>query len=177
MNDEARPRMVLLGRVLGAFGVRGELKVDSFTDPVGAILRYRPWILRDARGAERTLDGVRGRESPRGVVASLPGIDDRDAAEAMRGTEILVLRDALPPPGPDEYYWIDLEGLRVVTLEGVELGTVSHLLATGANDVLVARSSTPGNSRERMIPFLEPQYIRSVDFESGVVTVDWDPEF
>ena len=172
MNDEARPRMVLMGRVLGAFGVRGELKVDSFTDPVGAILRYRPWILRDAHGAERTLDGVRGRESPRGVVASLPGIDDRDAAEAMRGTEILVPRDALPPPGPDEYYWIDLEGLRVVTLEGVELGTVSHLLATGANDVLVVKGD-----RERMLPFVQPQFVAGVDFEAGVITVDWDPEF
>ena len=172
MNDDARPRMVLLGRVLGAFGVRGELKVDSFTDPVGAILRYRPWILRDAHGAERTLDGVRGRESSKGVVASLPGIDDRDAAEAMRGTEILVLRDALPPPGPDEYYWIDLEGLRVVTLEGVELGTVSHLLATGANDVLVVKGD-----RERMLPFVQPQFVAGVDFEAGVITVDWDPEF
>lgn len=172
MNDEAPARKVLLGRVLGAFGVRGELKVDSFTDPVGAILRYRPWILRDARGAERTLDGVRGRESPKGVVASLPGVDDRDAAEALRGTEILVPREALPPPGPDEYYWIDLEGLRVVNLEGVALGTVSHLLATGANDVLVVQGD-----RERMIPWVQPQFVTGVDFDAGTITVDWDPDF
>ena len=145
MNDEARPRMVLLGRVLGAFGVRGELKVDSFTDPVGAILRYRPWILRDAHGAERTLDGVRGRESSKGVVASLPGIDDRDAAEAMRGTEILVLRDALPPPGPDEYYWIDLEGLRVVTLEGVELGTLEQVF--GVREIGASATGRTGGRR------------------------------
>lgn len=172
MNDEARPRMVLMGRVLGAFGVRGELKVESFADPAGAILRYRPWTLRDARGHERTLDGVRGRETAKGVVASLPGVDDRDAADAMRGTEILVPRDALPPPSPGEYYWVDLEGMRVVTLEGVELGTVSHLLATGANDVLVVQGD-----RERMLPFVEPQYVTSVDFEARTITVDWDPDF
>ena len=67
----------------------------------------------------------------------------------------------------------DLEGLRVVTVDGVELGTVSHLFATGANDVLVARDG----ERERMIPFVQPQYVTAVDFEAGVVTVDWDPEF
>ena len=172
MNDDAPVRLVLLGRLLGAFGVRGEVKVESFTDPKGAILRYRPWILRDVRGAERTLDGVRGRESAKGVVASLPGVDDRDAADALRGTEVLVPRTALPPPGPDEYYWVDLEGLRVVTVEGVALGTVSHLLATGANDVLVVQGE-----RERMIPFVQPRFVTSVDFDAGVVTVDWDPEF
>ena len=120
----------------------------------------------------RTLDGVRGRETAKGVVASLPGVDDRDAAEALRGTEILVPRTALPPPGADEYYWVDLEGLRVVTLEGVELGTVSHLLATGANDVLVVKGD-----RERMLPFVQPQFVTAVDFDAGTITVDWDPDF
>ena len=172
MNDPARPRMVLMGRVLGAFGVRGEVKVESFSDPADTLLKYRPWTLRDPRGAERTLDGVRGRGTAKGVVASLPGVDDRDAADALRGTEILVPRDALPPPGKDEYYWVDLEGLRVVTLEGVDLGTVSHLMATGANDVLVVRGE-----RERVLPFVQPQFVKAVDFDAGTITVDWDPEF
>jgi 16S rRNA processing protein RimM len=91
----------------------------------------------------------------------------------MHGTEIYVPRSALPPPKAGEYYWVDLEGLRVVTTEGVSLGTVSHLFSTGANDVLVARDDT----RERMIPFVLPQYVVSVDFEANLVTVDWDPEF
>ena len=169
-------KSILLGRILGAFGVRGEVKLESFTEPARSILRYQPWTLRGTLD-ERELDGARGRDTAKGVVATLPGVDDRDAAEALRGTEVWVPRSVLPPPSPGEYYWVDLEGLRVVNLEGADFGTVSHLFATGANDVLVARSSTPGNSRERMIPFLEPQYIRSVDFESGVVTVDWDPEF
>ncbi len=165
-------RRILLGRVHGAFGVRGELKFESFTDPPHAVFRYQPWILRDAQGRERELSGARGRLSAKGVVATFPGVEDRDAAEALRGCEVWAPRSALPPPKPGEYYWVDLEGLRVRNREGVDFGRVSHLFSTGANDVLVAEGE-----RERMIPFLEPDYIVSVDFDAGVVTVDWDPEF
>ena len=173
--DTTRPApqgMILLGRVHGAFGIRGELKLESFTDPEAAIFRYQPWLLRDAQGREHELAGVRGREGAKGLVATFPGIEDRDAAEALRGAELYAPRSVLPPPKPGEYYWVDLEGLRVLNLDGADFGTVSHLFSTGANDVLVARGD-----RERMIPFLEPDYIRSVDFESGVVIVDWDADF
>jgi 16S rRNA processing protein RimM len=166
-------RRILLGRVAGAFGVRGEAKLESWTEPRSAIFRYQPWILRDAQGNEREISGVRGKESGKHVVATFPDIADRDAVEAMRGIEIYVPRSALPPPREGEYYWVDLEGLKVVTVDGVALGTVSHLFATGANDVLVARDE----ARERLIPFVQPQFVTSVDFEGGVVTVDWDPEF
>ena len=166
-------RRILLGRVNGAFGIRGEAKLESWTEPRDAIFRYQPWILRDAQGNERELRGVRGKLSGKYVVATLPDVSDRDAVEAMRGTEIYVPRSALPPPSAGEYYWVDLEGLRVVNAEGVDFGTVTHIFATGANDVLVARDG----ERERMIPFVQPQYVTSVDFEAGLVTVDWDPEF
>lgn len=173
--DATRPApqgMILLGRAHGAFGIRGELKLESFTQPAAAIFRYLPWTLRDAQGHDRVLTQARGRETAKGLVATVPGVNDRDAAEAMRGTEVYAPRSVLPPPAPGEYYWVDLEGLRVLNLEGADFGVVSHLFATGANDVLVARGE-----RERMIPFLEPAYIRSVDFDAGVVTVDWDADF
>jgi 16S rRNA processing protein RimM len=159
--------------VSGAFGIRGEAKLESWTEPRAAIFNYQPWILRDVHGNERELRGVRGKQTGKYTVASFPDVTDRDAIEAMRGTEIYVPRSALPPPSEGEYYWVDLEGLRVVTVDGVSLGEVSHLFATGANDVLVARD----DERERMIPFVTPQYVTSVDFQNGVVTVDWDPEF
>ena len=165
-------KSLLLGRIHGAFGVRGEVKLESFTDPVRGILRYQPWILRRVDGSETPVEGATGRETAKGLVATLPGIEDRDAAEALRGAELWVPRSVLPPPKPGEYYWVDLEGLRVANLEGVDFGVVSHLFSTGANDVLVAKGD-----RERLIPFLEPDYIRSVDFEAGLVTVDWDPDF
>ena len=168
----APQKQVLLGRIRGAFGVRGEVKLESFTEPADAIFRYQPWWLRGAQGAGREMTGARGRLTPKGVVARLPGVEDRDAAEALLGTEIWVARAALPPPKPGEYYWIDLEGLRVRNLDGADFGTVSHLFSTGVNDVLVVQGE-----RERMIPFAEPDYVKSVDFASGVVTVDWDADF
>ncbi len=165
-------RRILLGRVAGAFGVRGEIKLESWTEPRSAIFRYQPWILRSPSGQESTLTGVRGRDSGKHLVARFPGVEDRDTVEAMRGTEVFVARSVLPPPQPDEYYWVDLEGLDVRTVEGQSLGTVSHLFSTGANDVLVARGD-----RERMIPFVQPDFVKSVDFEANLIVVDWDPEF
>lgn len=175
MTDTARPasrRMVLIGRIHGAFGVRGELKLESFTKPLAAVFRYQPWILRDAQGRERELSGAHGRETAKGLVATLPDVADRDLAEAMRGSEVYVPRSVLPAAKPGEYYWVDLEGLRVVNQEGVDFGTVSYVFSTGVNDVLV----TVGE-RERMIPFLQPDYVQTVDFETGLITVDWDADF
>src|SRR5690606_8116138 len=87
---EPSTRRILLGRVHGAFGVRGELKLESFTDPANAIFRYQPWILRDAQGRERELAGARGRLTVKGIVATFPDVADRDAADALRGTEVWV---------------------------------------------------------------------------------------
>ena len=169
---DARQRMIAVGRLHGAFGVRGEVKLESFTEPQRAIAKYQPWTLRDARGGERACDGAKLREGVKGLIATLPGIENKDAADALRGVDVLVPRSALPPPAAGEYYWVDLEGLRVVNVEGVDFGIVSHLFSTGANDVLVAHGE-----RERMIPFVQPDFIRSVDFDAGLVTVDWDADF
>lgn len=165
-------RMIIVGRLHGAFGVRGELKLESFTDPAHAIGRYEPWMLRDARGNTRSCEGVSVRVGGKGLIATIPDIDDRDTAEATKGQDVLVPRSALPPPAPGEYYWVDLEGLRVVNVEGIAFGTVSHLFSTGANDVMAVQGE-----RERMIPFLTPDYVVSVDFDVGLVTVDWDADF
>ncbi len=165
-------KFVLLGKIVGVHGVRGELKLESYTEPRAQIFSYRPWLMRSAAG-EKIVDECRGRTQGKGLVAELPGIADRDAAVALVGTEIWVTRSVLPAPKPGEYYWSDLEGLEVVTVEGVVLGQVSHLVATGANDVLVVKDA----KRERLIPFLFGQYVTNVDFDAGRLTVDWDPEF
>lgn len=176
MNDTGRPtppqKRILLGRVMGAFGVRGEVKLESWTEPRSGIFRYPSWILRTPSGEERELTGARGRDTGKHVIATIPGIDDRDAAELARGTEIYVPREALPPPASGEYYWVDLEGLRVQTVDGVDLGRVVQMLSTGANDVMLVQGE-----RERMLPFVQPDYVTAVDFETGTITVDWDPEF
>jgi 16S rRNA processing protein RimM len=168
MTDERR---ILLGRVLGAFGVRGELKIQSFTDPEGALLRYQPWTLVHA-GVSREIDDAKGRVTAKGVNATLAGVDDRDAAQALAGAEIWVPRSRLPKARPGEYYWVDLEGLEVFNLEGTSLGRVSHLFDTGSNHVMVL-----GGERERLVPFIEGEFVQKVDFDAGRIDVDWDADF
>ena len=164
-------RRILLGRVLGAFGVRGEMKLHSFTNPVSTAMKYQPWLLRH-QGVEREVQGVRGRETNKGMVITMPDVEDRDAADAMAGAEIWVPRSHLPKPKPGEHYWVDLEGLRVSNREGIELGTVSYLFETGANDVMVVKGE-----REHLIPYIPEQFIVDVDFDKGEILVDWDADF
>jgi 16S rRNA processing protein RimM len=171
-HDRSADKRVLLGRVVGVFGVQGEVKLESWTEPRQQIFKYRPWFLKHA-AAEKEIASASGRAQGKGLVARLHGIDDRDAAAALVGYEVWVLRSALPRLQADEVYWTDLEGLAVITTEGVSLGVVSHLFATGANDVLVARDG----ERERLIPYVLEQYVKSVDLEGGRLVVDWDPDF
>ncbi len=169
----AAGRRVLIGRIVGLYGVQGWLKIESWAEPRMRIFDYQPWLLGAAPGAETQVSGVKGREQGKGMVAQLPGVNDREQAAAWIGSDIYVSRDQLPPPAEGEYYWVDLEGLEVVTTEDVSLGRVSHLFATGANDVVVVRDG----ARERLIPFVQGSYVRSVDLSAGRMVVDWDPEF
>ncbi len=168
----AGDRLILVGRIVGLHGVAGEVKLESYTEPRTQIFDYQPWLLSSSSG-DREISGCRGREQGKGMVASLPDVADRDLAASLIGCEIKVRRSSLPEAKPDEYYWTDLEGLEVITVEGVVLGRISHLLATGANDVMVVRDG----ERERLLPFVLEDYVKGVDFAGGRVTVDWDPEF
>jgi 16S rRNA processing protein RimM len=165
-------KRVRVGRIVGLYGVQGWVKLESWTEPRIRIFDYQPWLL-SAPGVEKEIQGIDGRAQGKGLVARLPGIDDRELAAGLVGCEITVAREQLPAPGKDEFYWTDLEGLEVVTLNNESLGRVSHLFATGANDVMVVRSS----ERERLIPFVQGPYVHTVDIPSGRVVVDWDPEF
>lgn len=165
-------RLILIGRIVGLHGVAGDVKIESFTEPRMQIFRYQPWMLVSASG-NREIKGCRGREQGKGIVASIAEINDRDQAAGLVGSEIKVLRSALPAPKPGEYYWADLEGLEVENVEGIALGRISHLLATGANDVMVVKDG----DRERLVPFVVGQYVKQVDFGAGRITVDWDPDF
>lgn len=163
--------LVVVGRVSGIYGIKGWVRVFSHTAPRHGILDYPVWYLKSREGWKRwTLSG--GQQQGKGVVAHLSGIDDRDIARQLMDQDIAVSRSDFPAVAEDEYYWADLEGLSVITREGVELGTVDCLMATGANDVLVVKGD-----RERLVPFIRDQVILNVDLEGGVLTVDWDPEF
>jgi 16S rRNA processing protein RimM len=162
-------KRVVLGRIVGVYGVRGWVRVFSETEPREAILGYSPWLLGTGHKPRRVIEG---RRHGKGVVAHLAGCDDRDQAATLVDQEIAVERGQLPPPSPDELYWVDLEGLQVWAPGGVYLGVVDHLFSTGVNDVLVV-----SGERERLIPFAWGDVIQTVDLEGGRIEVDWDPDF
>lgn len=168
MSDTQR---LTIGKVSGVFGVKGWVKVFSYTEPRENILSYSQWILKKG-STERNVKVHNGQLQGKSVVASLEGIIDRDQAAALNGWDILINREQLPPAQEGEYYWADLTGLKVFTVDGIDLGKVDHLLETGANDVLVVVGE-----RERLIPYLTEQTIKSVDLTQGKITVDWDPDF
>ena len=163
--------MIILGRVSGLFGVKGWVKVYSHTSPREGILRYKTWYLKRETDWQ-AYELAAGQAQSKGVVAKLAGFEDRDQAAKLIDLDIGVRREQLPKLKPGEYYWSDLEGLRVENLDGVELGVVSHLFETGANDVLVVKGE-----RERLIPYTRGEAVREVDLQAGIILVDWDPDF
>ncbi|MFC1603356.1 ribosome maturation factor RimM [Pseudomonadota bacterium] len=165
------PEMLILGRVSGLYGVKGWVRVFSHTSPRANILTYSSWYLRQA-GSWVRYELQTGRVHGKGIVAQLKGCNDRDQATTLIQADIAIPREQLPDLQPDEFYWADLEGLKVQTTAGLDLGVIDHLFETGANDVVVVKGE-----RERLIPYLWQDVIQSVDLEAGLMTVDWDPEF
>ncbi len=167
-------RLVVMGRILGAHGVGGAVRVESYCEPPEALLRYRTWWLtRPDAPAPRPVKVERGSSSTKGLLVELAGLADRDAAAAMKGHEIAVDRSLLPALPAGRFYWTDLEGLFVRTADGRSLGVVDHLFDSGAHPLLV----TQDGDRQRLIPFVWERVVQSVDLESKQIVVDWDPDF
>ncbi len=170
-NIAATGELVPVGRISGLYGVRGWVKIYSYTEPRENILKYNPWLLNLA-GGWTPVELLEGKRHGKGVIARLAGCEDRDAAARWLNTELAIRRDQLPAAAPGEYYWNDLIGLKVITTEGIELGVVQDLMETGANDVLVVNGEV-----ERLIPYVPDDVVVDVDLEAGELRVDWDPEF
>ncbi|MFI3186240.1 MAG: ribosome maturation factor RimM [Methylococcaceae bacterium] len=160
-----------VGKISGVFGIKGWVKVFSFTDPRENILTYSPWLLKK-NDETKTVTIVDGQLQGKTIVAQLSDVGDRDQAASLMGWDVFITQDQLPKAAKNEYYWSDLIGLSVETIEGVQLGIIDSLLETGANDVIIVQGE-----RERVIPFLQGQTIISVDLAVGRMIVDWDPEF
>jgi 16S rRNA processing protein RimM len=162
-------KKLALGYISAVHGVKGWVKVHSWTQPIEAIFNYQPWLLGEDKKPVTMVDG---RKQGKGLAVLLPGFDDRDQAMALVGQQICIYRDQLPPTEEGEYYWSDLEGLQVRTIDGVSLGRVERMMETGANDVMVVKGD-----RERLIPFVQGQYVTRIDLEDELIEVDWDPDF
>tara|TARA_B100000929_G_scaffold279567_1_gene256820 strand:+ start:646 stop:1215 length:570 start_codon:yes stop_codon:yes gene_type:complete len=175
-DDRHSDDYVVLGKLTSPYGIKGWLKVYSYTSPMEGILDYAEWVVRhDGQISRHRLK--QGRKQGQGLVAQLDGVDDRDRAESLAGADILLAKQDLPELDSEEYYWHQLEGLRVVTLEGVSLGRLAYLFETGANDVMVVKGGDAPDDRERLLPYLPDDVVKRVDLEAGEMLVDWDPEF
>lgn len=162
-------KIVPLGHVSGVHGIKGWVKIHSLTEPREAIFEYQPWLLGDS------LEEVwisEGKKHGNRLIALFDETTDRDTAEALVHRQIAVYREQLPETETGEYYWTDLIGLKVRLEDGAELGTIENLLAPGAHDVMVVKGD-----RERLIPFVQGQYVLKVDLENGLIVVDWDADF
>jgi len=170
---------VVMGRIGAAYGLKGWVKLFSFTDPPANLLEHRKFFIvgNNAEAALQEIEIDEARAQGQGFVGHIKSCDERDKTRSYTGKELLLPKQVLPNL-EEGYYWHQLEGLRVVNLVGEELGTVHHLLATGANDVLVVHASaTSIDKLERLLPYVWGQVVLEVDLNSGVIKVDWEKDY
>ena len=176
MIESAADGMLVIGKITGCYGLKGWVKVQSYTEPPENFLEFGGWRLK-RRDSYEAVDFDSGNFRGKGLVAHIAGVDDRTCAEAYRGCEVCIPESVLPPLPEGDYYWKDLQGLQVWNQQGddrVLLGVVDYLIETGANDVLVVAACEGSiDERERLIPYLPGQSVARVDLASGVIEVDW----
>lgn len=164
---------IVVGKVSGVYGVKGWIKIFSYTEPREGIAEYSPWYLKQSGVNQGQWQQVRleqGKRHAKTVIAKLEGFDDRNESMMLTGAVIGVDPELMDSSGDGVYYWRDLIGLRVVNQQGVELGLVEKLIETGANDVLVVKADTG----ERLIPWTLGNAVVEVDMEKSIILVDWD---
>ena len=168
--------MLVVGKITGCYGIKGWVKIHAYTEPPENFLGFGHWMLK-RRGVLEPIEFDVGRRQGRGLVAHIAGVDDRTLAESYKGLEVAVQGDSLPQLDEGDYYWSQLQGLQVWCRDGedrVLLGTVDYLIETGANDVMVVKTSAGSiDERERLIPYLPGDTVTRVDLERAVIEVDW----
>ena len=175
---------VEVGRILGAWGVKGWIKVQPFSMDPQALFSSRRWHLRPPEGLPAAVAAIwpallkvtAAREHGEGVVASVQDVVDRNGADALKGGRLFVSRASFPTAEPDEYYWVDLIGCAVVNREGLALGEVSGLIETGPQCVLRVRPVDGPDPEERLIPFVQA-YVDQVDLAARRIVVDWGLDY
>ncbi len=162
--------LICVGHILGPQGVKGWVKIFSNTSPRENIVSYSPWLVE--WGTELKQINVEGRVQGKYVIARLEGIEDRSQADELIGRQLFIRQEQLPSLDEGEYYWSDLTGLKVVSLQGDDLGQIESMLETGASDVMVVKGD-----RERLIPFVMDDIVKQVDLENQRMVVDWSAEY
>lgn len=163
-------RVVILGKIVGTFGVHGWVKINSYTEPLDNILEYAG-LLIGGPGRWTKVDLEDGRVTAKGVLGKLKGIETPEDARLHVGAELGVRRAEMPEPAPGEYYWSDLEGLEAESVGGERLGKVDHFRSTPAGTMIVVRGE-----RELWIPFVKDR-IAKVDLANGRIVLDWSADW
>lgn len=197
-QDETRDKRVVIATVGKVYGVQGWVKIISHTDPPENAFNYQPWLIKiedspQLKGIERSKasNGGKGRKGgwqelkvaaykrqTKDLIVRFDACNDRDEARQYTGLDIYVDSGLMPPLEEDEFYWHDLEGLKVINQNDLLLGEVDHLIETGSNDVLVLKACEGSfDKKERLIPFLMDQVIKKVDFSQREIRVDWEEGF
>lgn len=180
IEQSAKPEsnVITIGKITSVYGIKGWVKIHSFTEPFDNIFEYLPWDVTLGDKVE-TVKIDKFKLSGDTLVGHIVGCDDRELARRYCGGMIQVKRDQLPELDDGEFYWNDLLGLAVVSIDGDEFGVVSEFLETGSNDVLVVKRNSEDKYgiKERLIPYLPEQVIKNVDLDSGKILVDWEPDF
>jgi 16S rRNA processing protein RimM len=179
--SDATSHLISIATIVGVYGIKGWVKIRINVEDPASLTSLSPQQLTDSRGKRvRSVDITTVRSQSKGFIAKLAGVDDRNAAELLRGHSIQIPESSLPSLNEGEFYWRDLIGCRVelsVENENLSLGCVDHLIETGANDVLVVRPTEESvDDRERLIPWLEDDVIVAVDIESQRISVRWHPD-
>jgi len=172
-----KEKSAVMGKITSVYGVKGWVKVISYAQEKENICNFKNWIL-DNSGVIRTVKVKNCKSHGGGLVAQLEGCNDRELAKQYCGSLVTIPQSELPDLVNGEYYWHQLEGMKVITTESVLLGKVSHLIETGSNDVLIVKKCKDSlDGKERLIPYLPDQVVKLVDLDNSVIEVDWDPDF
>ena len=168
---------MIVGQISGVFGVHGWVKIFSFTEPRNNILSYKPWLIRN-KSDWQTMTIVKGRIQGKTLVAQIEGVDDRDKAHSLIGSDIAIDPSQLKSLEDNDFYWRELIGLDVEETNLGLIGKVQSIMATGANDVLVVvGKDNAGKNRETLIPYLLDDVIKNIDLEKQRILVDWNESF
>ena len=159
-----------MGRIVSAVGIKGWVRLKSFTADPESLDDFAEWVVRTPQGWRyMALEEFAVR--PNGTAAKLTGCEDREGAEALRGADIALPREALGESEEGSLFQVDLVGLEVVSESGERLGTVESFFETGDTSVMVV-----AGVKERLIPFV-PGYVKAVDRKSRRITVDWKSDY
>ena len=162
-------KKIHVGKITDAHGIKGWLKIVSFTSPPENIVQYSSWIIQKD-GKDQVYTVVEGKQNHNKIIVKLRDIDDRTQAEKLKNSEIEIMRSELPNLGDQKYYWSDLEGLKVISIDQESIGIVDSLFETGANDVLVVKGK---NNKRILIPFVMDEIIKEVNIDLEYIKVDW----